>query len=318
MTTGIDFTHQIPCPVRVGPKDTGPLPRQNGFWSSIWSATGWWSNCDIYLEAPEEWGLGGGGGVRLRLWSLTGGVRYLVAETQVGAISGMTQISGPGSPWRGIPIAGRGHPGSGWLLEAQSQNPDTDFASAVVSGELWGSESTPDGIGRTPGFSIRDHQMGSRASMLMGWPVGAGDPALAPPAIGVDGPWLPVLVTPFGELVMSTLPPSRLTNLGVVNQAPIGSGPQRVLALSCMNTNAADRFIQLHDKALPISTGDPPIFTWRVPAASGTVLIGTDFFTAGGVAFTNPRWGFSTTNVTFTPAGSADQTTQITYRDNVP
>ena len=321
MTTGIDFTHQIPCPVRVGPKDTGPLPANNGFWSSIWSASGWWSDCDIHLEAPEEWGIGAGGGVKLRLWALTAGVRSLVAETKVGPTSGMKQIAGAGTQWRGIAISGRGHPGSGWLLEAQSPNPDVPFASATVSGELWGTESTPDGIGNTPGFTIADHPVGSRASMLMGWPIGAGDPALTPPAIGIDGPWLPVRVVPDGSggglFVFTSIPPLSLASYGAANQGLIGGlSPQAVTAISCNNTNAADRFIQLHESPAPVLAGAVPIVSFRVPAAS-TVMIGTDFFTVAGLRFSRARWAFSTTSGTFTAGAAADATVLVTYRAEV-
>jgi hypothetical protein len=318
-TIGADFVHEIPCPARFGPKDTGPLPPQTGAnqWQSIWSASGWWSDVEIYLEAPEEWGLGGDGGVKLRLWSLTGAIRSLIAETTVGE-SGMRQIAGPGSDWRGIALSGAGHPGSGWLVEAQSPNTDVAFASAQISGEVWGTESTPEGVGNTPGHTIVDHRMVSRASHLMGWPIGATDPAATPPAISTLGPWLPILVTTTGELVVSSTPPLVSVNLGTAVQALIGIGAQSITSFSCANANAADRFFQLFDSVAVVLAGAVPRLTFRVPAGT-TVSFGTDFFTSAGLTFsTGLRWAFSTTAATFTPAAAADQITQITYHDASP
>ena len=312
MTFGIDFDHSIPCPARIGPKETGPLPKVTGAnqWQSIWSATGWWSDVNIHLETPEVWEK-----VKLRLWTLTAGVRHRLVETTV-STSGMKQIAGS-LQWQGIALSGRGYPGSGWLVEAQSDNADINYPTAIITGEVWGTESSPEGVGNTPGHTIRDVRMGSRASHLMGWPLGAVDPFAPPVAFDSDGPWLPILTDNSGGLVVSPVPPLVYANFGTFVQSLPAVGVFAITALSCANANAADRFIQLHNSNIPVLPGAVPVLSFRVPGAS-TVAIGTDFFTAAGLRFSlGLRWAFSTTNGTFTGAAAADQTTQMTYRKSL-
>jgi hypothetical protein len=323
--SGIDFVHQpIPCPSRSGPKETGPIPGVNPggsgapVWVPIWSVTGWFSNVNVYLQAPPSWD-----DIQLRLYSLTAGTRHLVAQTTV-ATSGMEEVGGAGGPWRGIVLWARGQPGSGWAVEALNDSLDTTMPSAKISAELWGTESTPDQIGNRPGQTIRDHAMPSRAAHLLGWPAGGA------------GPWLPIAVDPVtAHLLVDTT-----VTVGVLSPAPVGdlalfanrgtladaavkAAPGRVFAVEANSTAGATRFLQLHDILGPIPALAVPRLSLRVPGMS-TALYGNDFFgnllpapavgLAGGIPFaTGIRWGWSTTENVYTAAVAGTQTTQITY-----
>jgi hypothetical protein len=289
----------------------------------IWSASGWWSNVDIYLQAPDSWD-----DIRLRLFSLTGGTRHLVAETTVGS-SGMEEVGGPGGNWRGIVLSGRGHPGSGWAVEALNDSLDTSQPSAKIAGELWGTESTPDGIGSRPAgvLHIPDKAMPSRASHLMGWPVGLIPPTIDP----FYGPWLPIACNPLnGHLIVDAaivVPPlvvaeaSLFTNLATAVSAVVKATPGRVFSAAINNTVGATRFFQLFNAIVLPAPAAVPFISIRIPANS-EAIIGTDFFGArlegtplrGGLNFsTGIAWGWSTTDFAFTAGLANTQGTHITF-----
>jgi len=320
MTYGVDFEHQIPCPARIGPKETGPIDAA-GIWRSVWSIEGWWSNVDIYLDAPASWGAALTD-VHLRLFAVTSAGRTLVAQTTVSAAS--LEVLSDGS-FRGIVLAGRGHPASGWLLEAMRPVIGGGVLSATIIGELWGTESTPDGIGRRAATGIVDRSFPSRGSHLLGWP---GD---IPIGAGPGGPWLPVAVDPVtAHLIVDAVvvvPPlvvgevSRFQDLGTLAGAALTAAPGRVFSASAENISGPAKFFQLHNKIAAPVLGDVPFFTLQVPS-SGTVIIGSDFFGVpfasspllGGLFFSlGIAWGWSTTRATYTAAPVATQATHILF-----
>ena len=322
MSYGVDFEHSIPCPVRIGPKETGPV--HPGGWSPIWACEGWWSNVDIYLDVPRSWAAVLTE-IELRLTSLTGAVRSVVAQTTVTASGLQVQPDGART---GIAISGRGHPGSGWLLEARNPSPITSVPTGQVSAELWGTESTPDGIGSRAGRNIADRAFPSRAAHLMGWPSG-----VVPP-VGPVGPWLPVAVDPLtGHLIVDAVvvvpppPPlvvgevSRFQNLITLAQAAVKAAPGRVFSATAQNVTGALKYFQLHDKIGALVPADIPEITIAVPAGA-TVILGNDFFgqpiasspLLGGLFFpTGIRWGWSTSLGTYVAAPATSQATQILF-----
>jgi hypothetical protein len=321
MSYGVDFEHQIPCPARVGPKETGAIPGITpggsgvATWVPVWSASGWWSNVDIYLAAPAGWG-----DIELRLSCITANVKHTVAVTTVGT-SGMVQDS-PGSEWRGIALSGRGHPASSWLVEARNDSLDTSQPTALIAGELWGTESTPEAVGNRPGLNLPDLAVPSRASQLMGWTL---------PIFPSTDPWIPVAVDPLtGHLIVDAVvvvPPavvgnvSRFQNLATLAGAIVKATPGRVFSATAENVSGPAKFFQLHNKILAPVLGDVPFFTIQVPSSS-TAIIGSDFFGVpfafspllGGLFFSvGVSWGWSTTRATYTAAPVATQTTHILF-----
>lgn len=143
MNYGIDYEHRHSAPARVGPKSTGPIqataPGGSGVdsYATIWSATGWWAHCDVYLLVPGTWT-----DVVLRLYSLTGGVRSLVHQTTV-AMSGVLRLA-DGS-YEGVMLRGRGHPGSGWAVTATNPAAAINVDEGTIAGELWGCEAAEPG-----------------------------------------------------------------------------------------------------------------------------------------------------------------------------
>mgnify|MGYP003656561733 CR=1 FL=1 len=86
-----------------------------------------------------------------------------------------------------------------------------------------------------------------------------------------------------------------------------------VFSASCYNTNAASRFLQLHDTATTPSAAAVPKVSILVPTGS-QVIVGTDFFSNEGVGFTNGiAFAFSTTAATYTAGSAGDQQTTVTF-----
>lgn len=301
---GLDFEHVIPCPARIGPKEIGPInPTDFPVFVPIWSVEGFWSNVDIYVEVPLSWAR-----ARFRLYSITAAVRSLIIETTP-TTAGL-QLVGTPSQFRGLILSGRGHPGSGWLVEVANVE-GTPLEPGTITGEVWGHESTPEGVGNRPGLTIPDMRMGSRAAHLMAWPNGT------PPTD--SKPWLPVACDPItGALIVSMGPPappvpSRLvTNFGAASSGVFAAVPSEILSASIRNRANQTRFLQLFAAAAAPVLGAVPLLTFAVPARS-TVIVGVDFFQALPVA-PGLAWGFSTTETTFTPGVPADSLIQIVGR----
>lgn len=169
------------CPSLLSPTaDNTPATEGDGrsIERELASASGRWSNCDVHIDAPQNWSTPAGNAVQLRLYAVsTGGVRSLVAQATCDA-AGLRVENGR---LRGVVLSGRGHPGQQWLLVARTAN---DRSPANITLELWGDQSSPEGIGNTPGAGIFDANMPSRAAHLLGY------------NSGVSPAWVPLEVDP--------------------------------------------------------------------------------------------------------------------------
>lgn len=111
----------------------------------------------------------------------------------------------------------------------------------------------------------------------------------------------------------SSSSPTRFANLGANATLNVKTSAGNVFSLYCNNENAADRFVQLHNTATVPSNPDVPLYTFRVPAG-GDVLVGSDFFSAAGVAFTvGIAFAFSTTKDTYTAGTASEHSTLVLY-----
>lgn len=115
------------------------------------------------------------------------------------------------------------------------------------------------------------------------------------------------------SLALIATAPTRFQNLGANATLNVKASAGYVYSLACDNLNAADRFIQLHNTATTPAGGAVPLYSFRVFGGTPLVL-GTDFFTAVGAAFsTGIAFAFSTTEATYTAATAADQMIHIMY-----
>lgn len=108
--------------------------------------------------------------------------------------------------------------------------------------------------------------------------------------------------------------PTQFLNVGANATLNVKASAGKVFSIYCNNSNAANRYIQLHNTATVPATGvTVPIFSFLVPPGSQTV-IGTDFFTNAGCAFaTGIAFAFSTTRDIYTAGSAGDQQTSIQF-----
>lgn len=110
-----------------------------------------------------------------------------------------------------------------------------------------------------------------------------------------------------------TIAPSQFLNVGANATLNVKSSSGKVFSLYCHNSNAATRYLQLHNTATVPAGGDVPVKTFVV-FSTGQTVIGTDFFTNAGLAFsTGIAFAFSTTRDTYTAGSAGDQQTQINF-----
>lgn len=117
-------------------------------------------------------------------------------------------------------------------------------------------------------------------------------------------------------LATATYSPSLYTNFGAATKANIKASAGNVFSFSVTNLNAAARYLQLHNKASAPAATDVPLLTFYVPATTGAVIIGNDFFADAGLNFsTGVGFAISTTAATFTDSATANEhLVQVTYK----
>lgn len=116
-----------------------------------------------------------------------------------------------------------------------------------------------------------------------------------------------------GTVTTTVTTPTHFINLGANAALNVKAASGSVFSLYCYNANAADRFLQLHNLTTAPTGGETPKLSFQVPSG-GSIVIGTDFFTAVGVPFsTGISFAFSTTRNTYTAGSAADQLTTIEY-----
>lgn len=141
------------------------------------------------------------------------------------------------------------------------------------------------------------------------------------PVAGVDANGLPVIMrlNSDGSTTLPVKPstaaasPSRFTNIGANTTLNVKAGAGNVFSLSCDNTNAAARFLQLHNTATTPAGGAAPLYSFRVPASS-QIIVGNDYFTNEGVNFsTGIAFAVSTARDTYVAATAAEHSTVVHF-----
>lgn len=123
-----------------------------------------------------------------------------------------------------------------------------------------------------------------------------------------------VMGTVWKPLAVNTYAPSLFTNYGTGATLNVKATAGNVFSVACHNSNASDRYIQLHDTATTPSTGAVPKLVFLIKTSSTTV-IGSDFFTTSGIAFSNGiAFAFSTTEGTYTAGAAGEQNTTVVYK----
>lgn len=115
-------------------------------------------------------------------------------------------------------------------------------------------------------------------------------------------------------LAVNTYSPTQFANLGANATLNIKASAGNVYSYYAYQTNAAARFEQIHNTATTPGGGAVPVLSFLVPA-SGTIMIGTDFFTLGGWNLaTGIAFGHSTTFGTYTAGTAADGNRFVSYK----
>lgn len=113
---------------------------------------------------------------------------------------------------------------------------------------------------------------------------------------------------------VSTYAPTIFTNFGANATLNVKATAGNVYSIYCQNTNAAVRYIQIHNTATTPGGGAVPLLSFAIPATS-SVFISHDMLVAGGVYFsTGIAFAFSTTSGTYTAGTAGEQSTFITYK----
>lgn len=113
----------------------------------------------------------------------------------------------------------------------------------------------------------------------------------------------------------STYTPSRFTDFGANATLNVKASAGIVMSVICTNTNAATRYLQIHDTATTPGGGAVPIIP-GIPIATGTqVRVGKDIFSEAGFYCANGiAFAFSTTQNTYTAGAAGDQSTCVFYK----
>lgn len=123
-----------------------------------------------------------------------------------------------------------------------------------------------------------------------------------------------VIAQAIKPLATSTYSWTKFQNLAANTTLNVKASAGNVRSLVCMNANAAVRYVQLHNTATTPAGGAAPVFSFIMPATSGMVVIGADFFGDNGANFaTGIAFAVSTTRDTYTAATAADHSTFIQY-----
>lgn len=123
-----------------------------------------------------------------------------------------------------------------------------------------------------------------------------------------------VVVTVQKKIAASTYSPTTFSNLGANATLNVKGSTGNVYSVSCINTNAASRYLQLHNTATTPSAAAVPALSFLVPAG-GQIVIGADFFTNEGINFsTGIAFAFSTTQNTYTAGTAGEQSTFVNFK----
>lgn len=119
-----------------------------------------------------------------------------------------------------------------------------------------------------------------------------------------------VLRVAIAPLVSASYSPSNFSGFGAVTKANVKASAGSLLSVYASNTNAAVRYLQLHNKASAPTEGEKPVASFPIPAGTalipGTLLINNDFFNSDYFS-AGISWAISTTGSTFTDAATASE-----------
>ncbi|CAB4196594.1 hypothetical protein UFOVP1290_114 [uncultured Caudovirales phage] len=110
----------------------------------------------------------------------------------------------------------------------------------------------------------------------------------------------------------TTYAPTVFTDRGATVTKLVKGSAGMVVGLTCYNTTASTRFLQLHNLVAAPAAGAPAL-SFLVPAGAQIVL-GTDIFTSAGISFaTGIVYGVSSTSDSYTAGSATDCSIQIFY-----
>lgn len=93
--------------------------------------------------------------------------------------------------------------------------------------------------------------------------------------------------------------------------ANIKTGGARLRAFTVTNRNSSVRYLQFYDSTSATTTVK---FQFVIPATTGQVGLGDNFFVDGGIGFTTGlTYGFSTTAGSYVAATSTEHDLQVIY-----
>jgi hypothetical protein len=94
----------------------------------------------------------------------------------------------------------------------------------------------------------------------------------------------------------------------------VKSTPGNIKSVYAVNTNAAARWLLVFNKASAPASNDVPIFSFYIPATTGVVEIGSEFFGEGGFYMSaGIAIGISTDGTKQAAATATDHTLNYTY-----
>jgi len=126
-----------------------------------------------------------------------------------------------------------------------------------------------------------------------------------PPALTIAG---------YPESLVDAYKPTIFADAGSAAALIVKDTPGSVFAIYTINRNAAERYLQLHNRDVAPVAADAAMLWWPLPAES-TLALGLEWFTRSGLFFsTGIAIGFSTTPNTYTAAAAADTSTMLLYK----
>ena len=101
--------------------------------------------------------------------------------------------------------------------------------------------------------------------------------------------------------------PLQYNAIGTTAGANIKNATGVIYSLSCINLNAASRYVLLFNKATAPAANDVPVESFVVYPSGGQLLLGQDYFSLNGLDLSSGiSWGISTTPTLYTAATAAD------------
>ncbi len=127
-----------------------------------------------------------------------------------------------------------------------------------------------------------------------------------------EDPVAGVLAVIQRKVALANYTPSILQSLGAATTGTAKSSSGVLYAFTAANRNAAARYFQIFN-----STGGTGtvFYQWLIPATTGQITVGADFFTREGWWFsTGITWGVSTTAGSYVAATASETDVAMSYK----